>query len=204
MKGMFLVFEGIDGSGKKTACEYSQEILEGKGMQVAKFQYPDYSSPWGEIIKDFLSGLKELDVSVQFLTYATDIAKDQKKIMELLENGFFVLADRYIISTVAFQCARGFDLEKAIQCVNIFEFIPPDITFYMNIYPEIGKERKKRQKGDLDRHEADTQFLEKVNSTYRILHDRKFLARKWIEIDADKKIPYVRENIRSEIEYLLD
>ena len=203
MKGKFLVFEGIDGSGKRTICDYSQDVLEEQGIHVKQYQYPDYKSPWGNIIRDFLSGITNLDVSIQFLTYATDIAKDLKEIRKHLENGFFVLADRYITSTAAFQCARGFDIEKAIQFVHMFEFVPPDVVFYMNVSPETGRLRKKGQKGDLDRHEADVDFLEKVNKTYRMLYNQGFLAKKWIEIDADKELSEVKARVKPEIEGIL-
>jgi dTMP kinase len=202
MKGQFLVFEGIDGSGKRTLCEYARELLERKSSCVRQYAYPDYGSPWGKIITDFLSKKRELDVTIQFLTYATDIAKDQQEIKEYLEKGCIVLADRYITSTVAFQCARGFDVEKALQFVNLFEFIPPDYVFYMNVTPEIGRKRKKGQKGDLDRHEADILFLEKVNSMYKELCKRGFLARKWIEIDADEELSLVKQKIELEIDRL--
>lgn len=202
MKGKFLVFEGIDGSGKRTLCNYSKKILEDSGYHVKKYEYPDYESPWGKIITDFLSGSRELDVSVQFLTYAADIVKDQREIKEHLER-YFIVADRYITSTVAFQCARGFALEKAIQFVHLFEIIPPDVIFYMNVSPETGRTRKKGQKRDLDRHEADIKFLERVTSMYEELHDREFLARKWIEIDANQELSKVKDMVKSEIGRIL-
>lgn len=204
MSKTFLVFEGIDGSGKRTLCDYSQKIIENADYKVKKYQYPDYNSPWGKIINDFLSGSKELEVSIQFLTYATDIIKDQQEIKAYLKKGYIILADRYITSTVAFQCARGFDINKAIKFVDIFEIIPPDIVFYMNVSPETGRLRKKGQKGDLDRHEADIKFLEKVNNTYTQLYEQKFLARKWIEVDANQELTKVKERIKSEIKDLLN
>jgi dTMP kinase len=199
MEGMFLAFEGIDGSGKRTACHYTKTLLEEQGVCVEKYEYPDYDSPWGKIINDFLSGSKELDVSTQFLTYATDIAKDQKKIRENLKKGCTVLTDRYITSTVAFQCARGFDLQTAIQFVHLFTFVAPDIIFYMNVSPETGRQRKKGQKGSLDRHESDIKFLKDVNTMYGRLRDTGFLAQKWIEVDADQELPQVKKIIKSEI-----
>ena len=199
MEGMFLAFEGIDGSGKRTVCHYTKTLLEEQGILVEKYEYPDYDSPWGKIINDFLSGSKELDVSTQFLTYATDIAKDQKKIRENLKKGCTVLADRYITSTVAFQCARGFDLQTAIQFVHLFTFAAPDIIFYMNVSPETGRQRKKGQKGSLDRHESDIKFLEDVNTMYGRLRDTGFLAQKWIEVDADQELTQVKKIIKSEI-----
>ncbi|MBU7019382.1 MAG: dTMP kinase [Theionarchaea archaeon] len=194
-----VVLEGIDGSGKRTLCNYARRLLEEKGTPVRQYQYPDYESPWGKIIEDFLSKKRELDVLIQFLTYATDIVKDQKEIREYLKKGYTILADRYITSTVAFQCARGFDLGKAQQFVHMFEFIPPDIIFYMNVSPETGRKRKKGQKGDLDRHEADLKFLEEVNALYKQLCSQSFLARKWVEVDADKELPLVKEIIKSEL-----
>jgi dTMP kinase len=203
MKGIFLVFEGIDGSGKRTASLYVRRLCEEHGFQVNQYQYPDYDSPWGVIINDFLSGSHELDVSVQFLTYATDIAKDQHELRDYLQKGYVVVADRYITSTVAFQCARGFDIQKAVQFVNMFEFVKPDIIFYMNVSPETGSQRKKGQKGDLDRHEADIQFLKAVNVLYERLYDQTFLAQKWIEIDADKELSHIEARIKSELAQVL-
>ena len=203
MDGTFFVFEGIDGSGKKTVCEYSREILKKTGAHVEHYQYPDYASPWGNIINDFLSGSKELDVTVQFLTYATDIIKDQQSIRTHRESGHTVLADRYITSTVAFQCVRGFNLKKAIQFVDLFEIVPPDIIFFMNVSPDIGRKRKKGQKGELDRHESDIPFLTQVNTMYTVLRDRQFLAKKWIEIDATKELSHVKKKIKAEIESVL-
>ncbi len=203
MKGRFFVFEGIDGSGKKTACLYTQKLLEERGIPVEVYQYPDYGSPWGIIIEDFLSGFRELDVATQFLTYAADIIKDQRRIRENLDRGLYVLADRYITSTVAFQCARGFDIEKALHFVCIFEVIPADVIFFMNVSPEIGKERKERQKGNLDRHEVDVQFLEKVNNLYKTLRDKNFLARTWRDINANEELSKVEGEIESEIEDII-
>lgn len=206
MKGRFLAFEGIDGSGKRTLCRYTKQLLTERGIPVDTFQYPDYDSQWGKIIKEFLSGGEELDVSVQFLTYATDIIKDQKSIRRALKTNF-VLADRYITSTVAFQCARGFDMQKAMQFVELFELVPPDVIFYMNVSPQRGQSRKKDQKDQeqstLDRHEADLLFLEQVNKTYKYLCARGFLGRKWVEVDANRELSQVQADIEREIETLL-
>ncbi len=203
MRGTFLVFEGIDGSGKRTLCNYVRELLEKEVIKVKTYEYPDYQSPWGQIITDFLSGFKELEVSVQFLTYATDILKDQKDIKKDLEKGYFVLADRYITSTVAFQCSRGFDRKKAVEFVTMFEFIPPDVVFYMNVSAETGMSRKKRQKGGLDRHEADIGFLEKVNKTYKELCDENFLAQKWVEVDTNGELSQVKARVKEEVENMM-
>lgn len=199
MDNPFVVFEGIDGSGKRTMCNYLENLYKKTGTPVKKHQYPDYKSPWGKIIHDYLSGSTTLNVTIQFLTYATDILKDQETIETQLKDNI-ILADRYITSTVAFQCARGFNLEKAIQFVKLFDVIPPDIIFYMNVSPEISKKRKKAQKGKLDRHEADIKFLKKVNDMYKTLQDQKFLAKKWIEINAEQNKKTVKAAIKSKIE----
>ncbi|MGC1121073.1 MAG: dTMP kinase [Candidatus Methanofastidiosia archaeon] len=203
MSGTFLVFEGIDGSGKQTLCHYARERLESRGVQVETYQYPDYESPWGRIIEDFLLRKEHLSPSVQFLTYAADIIKDQPHIREYLKKGEVILADRYITSTIAFQCAHGFDFDKAKTIVQLLDVAPPDVIFYMKVPPDIGRIRKKRQKGELDRHEIDTTFLEKVVHMYDRLYQESFLGKKWIEIDANRELPYVKAAIASEIKKIL-
>jgi dTMP kinase len=202
MNGKFLVLEGIDGSGKKTISAHIQEILRKKGHAVTLFTYPDYDSPWGTIIHEFLTGERDLDVTVQFLTYATDIMKDQNRIKKLLSHQW-VIADRYITSTIAFQCARGFSIKKACTFLELFDIVHPDTIFFLDVPPEIGKERKKRQKGHLDRHETDTSFLKKVNEMYLYLMNRGVLTDEWKKIDASHDYQHVVTVITSEIEKLL-
>ncbi|MBU7014824.1 MAG: hypothetical protein HXS43_08340, partial [Theionarchaea archaeon] len=79
------------------------------------------------------------------------------------------------------------------------EVVPPDIVFYLRVPPNIGRIRKKRQKDELDRHEADTAFLGKVVHVYDRLCQESFLGKKWIEIDANRELPNVKEAIASEI-----
>lgn len=203
MNGTFLVFEGIDGSGKRTLCHYAMELLKSRGVPVNPYQYPDYGSPWGRIIEDFLSKKEYLSPSVQFLTYAADIIKDQPYIKKYLEKGEVVLADRYIISTIAFQSAHGFDFDTAKAIVRLFEVVPPDVVFYMKVLPRTGRMRKQSQKSKLDRHEVDTAFLEKVVRMYEKLQDESFLGKKWIEIDANRELSYVKAEMAAEIKKIL-
>jgi dTMP kinase len=202
MNGKFIVLEGIDGSGKKTMCSHIKEMLIKKGHAVTLFTYPDYGSPWGTIIHQFLTGERDLEVTVQFLTYATDIMKDQDRIKTLLAHQW-VVADRYITSTIAFQCARGFPLAKARKFIELFEMVQPDTIFFLDVLPEMGRRRKKRQKGNLDRHETDISFLEKVNEMYVYLMNQAFLTDQWKKIDASRNQQHVVSDIISEIEKLV-
>jgi dTMP kinase len=203
MSGTFVVFEGIDGSGKRTFCNYAKDFLTEKGIKVNQFQYPDYKSPWGKIIEDFLSEKRQLSSTVQFLTYSADIMKDQPLIHQYLNESGVVLADRYITSTLAFQCAHGFDFNTAKTFVQLLNVIPPDIIFYMEVSPETGKMRKKGQKGTLDRHEIDTTFLKKVVLIYERLYTESFLGKTWIKIDANRTQEEVRKKVRSHLDTLI-
>lgn len=202
MKGKFIVLEGIDGSGKRSMCTRIATFLTEKGYPVRRFEYPDYTSPWGTIIHSFLSGQRELDVCTQFLTYATDIIKDQHDMKKSIEHSW-ILSDRYIPSTLAFQCARGFPREQARAFTEIFTFLPPDIIFFLDVDPEIGKMRKKKQKNNLDRHETDIFFLKKVNDMYYELLNQKFLTDNWITIDASRAINQVMSAILSNLKKIL-
>ena len=177
-------FEGIDGSGTETWSKYTLNLLEGLGYKTRLFRYPDYQSLWGKIIGSFLDKKVDMSTEVQFLTFATDIIKDISRIREELQAGRSVITDRYIISTVAYQCAKGFPMEIAQRFVKLFDVPKPDITILLVISAEESARRKKSERGRLDRHEENISYLSTVNRYYRELYDQGFLSKKWVIIDS--------------------
>ncbi|MFX1362214.1 MAG: dTMP kinase [Promethearchaeota archaeon] len=177
-------FEGIDGSGTETWSKYTLNLLEERGYKASIFRYPDYQSLWGKIIGSFLNKKVNLSTEVQFLTFATDIIKDISRIREELRAGRSVVTDRYIISTVAYQCAKGFPMEIAKRFVELFEVPKPDITILLVISAEESAQRKKSESGMLDRHEENIAYLNTVNRYYRELYDQSFFSKKWVIIDS--------------------
>lgn len=198
--GLLIAAEGIDGAGKRTLCSYMKKFLESKEYEVIQFEYPDYSSIWGKIIEEYLHNKIELSINEQFFTYFIDILKDQDKIRNLLKKGNIVIMDRYFSSTLAFQCAKGFDFQRALSIIRTMDVIEPDLTLFMQIPPGLALERKFNQKRSLDRHEKDLELLEKVDNIYEKMLNQKILSKMWIKIDGDRDLNTIEE----EIQHILD
>lgn len=194
-KGSFIAVEGIDGAGKRTLCSFMKKFLESKGTEVNQLEYPDYSSIWGVIIEQYLHNEIELGINEQFFLYFVDIIKDQEKILESLEKGRIVITDRYFSSTLAFQCAKGFDFEKALNIIKTMEVIEPDLTLFVQVPPKSALERKFRQKNSLDRHEKDLELLEKVDNIYEDMLRNEILSKKWIKIDGSRDLDKIEKEL---------
>ena len=197
-KGYFISVEGIDGAGKRTLTSFIKSFLESKEFNVIQLEYPDYSSIWGKIIEDYLHNKIEISIDEQFFLYFIDILKDQDKLIKLLNRNTCIISDRYFSSTLAFQCAKNFNYQKALSIIKITDIIIPDLTIFIKISPEIALKRKMIQKGFIDRHEKDIELLTNVDQFYEKLMEEGVLSKKWVKIDGnqDKKLI---ENIIKEI-----
>ena len=202
--GLFIVFEGIDGAGKRTLSKFTKSILESKNLKVALFEYPDYNSIWGKIITRYLYNEIELNIEEEFFVYFIDILKDQAEIAKLLKEGIFIISDRYFSSTVAFQCAKGFDYQKAQSTINIMDVILPDLTIFLQIPPALAVERKYKEKEHLDRHEKDAILLKNVNLVYDKILKENRVSKKWIKIDGSKDLESMKNDIEIIISKLLE
>lgn len=202
--GLFIVFEGIDGAGKRTLSKFTKSILESKNLKVALFEYPDYNSIWGKIINRYLYNEIELNIEEEFFVYFIDILKDQAEIAKLLKEGIFIISDRYFSSTVAFQCAKGFDYQKAQSTINIMDVILPDLTIFLQIPPALAVERKYKEKEHLDRHEKDAILLKNVNLVYDKILKENRVSKKWIKIDGSKDLESMKNDIEIIISKLLE
>ena len=85
-KGMFIVIEGIDGSGGETQSKKLVEFLEAKGREVVTLTYPNPESPIGKILYDFLDKRIELKPDVQAALYVADFALDREKIADAIQK----------------------------------------------------------------------------------------------------------------------
>jgi dTMP kinase len=199
MKGKLIVIEGIDGAGCGTQTEVLKEKLNEKLSQpVLHIRYPNYNNPIGVTIHKFLHEELQLSTDMQFFIYSLDMIKDMKEIRKALEEGRIVLADRYFTSTLAYQCAQGFPLEKALKFAELFDIIKPDLIIYLKVSAEIAIERKKKEKTELDLFERDLEFRKKVSKKYDELADKNVFG-KWFVVDDEKSI----EEVATEIENIV-
>jgi len=108
--GKFIVFEGIDGSGKRTQLEYLSRAFTGQGIPLSQISFPNYHGLLGKAIAQFLNGefgpLASVDPRFSAMLYAFDRLESKPVIEAALASGKTLLADRYVASNLAHQGAR--------------------------------------------------------------------------------------------------
>lgn len=191
---MFIVIEGIDGSGGETQSELLKNYFEKIGKSVEKITYPDYSNPIGKLIHDYLHRKYDFSVEVQFLLYFVDFIKDKEKIRQWLSEKKIVICDRYFTSTLAYQSLQGFSIEKALKIVELFNLPKPDLIIYLKISPDTSIKRKLNEKEKLDRNESNKEFLTRLSKFYEILIEKQLFGT-WRIVDGEKSIGEVHKEI---------
>jgi dTMP kinase len=199
MKGKLIVIEGIDGAGCGTQTELLKEKLNERLSQpVLHIRYPNYNNPVGVTIHKFLHEELGLSVDMQFFIYSLDMLKDMSEIKKALDEGRIVLADRYFTSTLAYQCAQGFPIEKALKFADLFDFVKPDLIIYLKVSAETAMKRKKMEKNNLDLFERDLELRKKVSKKYEELASKNIFG-KWVIVDAEKSIEEVANEIKKAV-----
>ena len=182
MKGIFIVMEGPDGSGKTTQIEMLKEYLEENVYETLVTREPG-GTVIGEDIRRIILNpeYKKMSEVTEMLLYAASRAQLVKELIgPALENGKIVISDRFVDSSVVYQgIARGIGIETVNEVnrpgIGAYK---PDCIFFIDIPEEEGIRRKKEQK-KLDRMEQESiDFHHMVSEGYRtVLSDRKEVIR---------------------------
>jgi len=169
--GLFIVIEGIDGTGKTTLASNLYSALRKKGYDVLVTFEPTYGK-WGKRLRQSLSAEKRMDPERElslFLRDRQDHLNDT--IIPALKDGRIVLCDRYYYSTIAYQGARGLDIEKIREDNKAFS-VEPDIVFLLELSPERAVERITVARGqDTDNFEA-LDYLKKVAAIFSNMNEK--------------------------------
>lgn len=202
-RGLFITFEGPDGSGKTTQIHLLKEWLEAKGYQCVLSREPGgtiISEKIREIILD--KEHKEMDSRAEALLYAAARAQHVAQVIEpALAAGTMVICDRFTDSSMAYQ-AYGRGLGDGVAVINQFATngVGPDVTFLMRLAPSEGKNRI--QGREYDRIELEKlDFHERVYEGYKLLE--KDNPDRIIGIDASGTIEAIHEVIVTRMEELL-
>jgi len=170
----FITFEGIDGCGKSTQARLLLDHMNNTGVETILVREPGGTNI-SESIREILlhsSSSQMGDRTESLLMTASRAQLTQEVIIPNMDQGKFVIADRYSDSTLAYQGGgRNLDIEWLIELNNYATFtLLPDITFFVDIRPE---EALRRQDSDKDRIEGEgIEFQTRVRKTYQILAER--------------------------------
>ena len=148
---MFVSFEGIDGCGKTTQLRLLQTALENRNLEVVSTREPG-GTPLAEQVRRFLlEGRDSLDARAEMLLFAAARAQHVSQLIRpALERGAWVLSDRFVDSSEAYQGAGlGLNVSQ-IRAVNAFATggLLPDITLFVDVSPEVGAARRAGERGD--------------------------------------------------------
>lgn len=140
---MFITFEGPEGSGKSTAIAALARLLEECGHTVLVTRQPG-AGEFGAKVRSLLLEGEELDARAELFLFLADRAEHVAKCLRpALEDGVWVLCDRYSDSTVVYQAhARGLS-EDFVRSADAFATggLLPDLTFLLDLDPEVGLSR---------------------------------------------------------------
>lgn len=161
---MFVTFEGIDGSGKSTQAELLRARLEADGHVVVATREPG-GTELGERVRDLLLHGGHITPWAEALLYAASRAQHVDEVIRpALERGAWVVCDRYVDSSVAYQgVGRELGLDRVLDLnVAAVGGLLPDRTFLLELDPaELGgrlsgeHDRLEREPGDFHARVAD-------------------------------------------------
>ena len=185
---MFIVLEGLDGAGKSTQIKYLQDFITENGQKSRMIHFPRFDAPlYGPLIAKFLRGelgaVDQVPPHLVALLYAGDRQHAAPQIRGWLTNGYTVIADRYVYSNIAYQCAKIEDHEKQMELrnwilqmeFNYFNLPRPTLNLFLDVPLGFIEQKLNTQRdgedrayleGKLDIHESNLNFQEKVRQVY--------------------------------------
>ena len=195
----FITFEGIDGCGKSTQARLLLEYMNKSGVETILVREPggtNISESIREILLHSSSGQMG-DRTESLLMTASRAQLTQEVIIPNMDQGKFVIADRYSDSTLAYQCGgRNLDIEWLIELNNYATFtLLPDITFFVDIRSE---ETLRRLDNNKDRIEGEgIEFQARVRKTYHKLAER--FNNRYVIMDGYGEIDDIHQKVLNEM-----
>lgn len=170
-QGFFIVFEGIDGSGKSSQARLLKDFLSQQGYDSVLLREPT-EGPWGKKIRDILTyGRKGISPEDELKLFIEDRKENiQNNILPALKSNKVIVQDRYYFSTIAYQGALGIDPSRLREMNEAFA-VKPDVVFYLKIDPKLGLERiETGRQGEKESFEKEP-YLIKVKKIFDSFND---------------------------------
>jgi dTMP kinase len=202
MKAKFITLEGIEGSGKTSSLKSITDLLDKKSISYIVTREPGGSSIGKELRAILLDPDTEISPVVELMLMLSD-RKDhvEKIILPNLEKGYWVISDRFMDSSIAYQGGgRQLDKKLIISLTDYLNLPQPDLTLLFDLPVEVSLSRVKAR-GELDRFEKEElEFHKRIRNTYLDL--AKNNSNRIKIIDSSKKIESMLNNVKQAIEKL--
>lgn len=184
MKGKIIVIEGVGCSGKDTQSKILCKRLNEEGIKCVRMSFPMYDTPTGKIVGGaylgkeeissclFKEGAGSVDPRIACLYYAADRKYNINKVIDYLNQGYYVILDRYTTSSLAHQGGKIKDKDERFnmyQWIDKLEYwllqLPkPDKTIFLNLPYEYVLELKKNQ--NVENKNIDIEQLKNAEESY--------------------------------------
>jgi len=195
--GRLIAFEGLDGSGKSTQLERLAARLREAGCDVVTTHEPT-RFPSGQRIREMARLGKPLAPEEELRWFVEDRRVHVDEIVApALRAGQIVLTDRYYLSTVAYQGARGLDYDQ-ILADSEDEFPIPDLVLLLVIDPQIAFDRVHARGSEIEGVFEQRAFLSRVASVFDAL-DCTYLERIPGDGDPDQIEALIAERVRTRL-----
>jgi len=218
-KGKLIVVDGIDGSGKATQVKLLGTRLKKAGEKIKTIDFPRYEENFfGKLIGEYLSGIYgdfiQVDPRVASVLYAADRFESSKNIRKWLDEGYTVVADRYVSANQIHQGGKISDPKKRKEFLDwldtmehsVFGIPRPDLVIYLDVPFEVSKEwlqqkvaqrKKKYLKGKKDVAEDNLLHLEHSRNGALDMVKR---SKNWVKIECcDGMVCMMPDQVHEEV-----
>ncbi|MHB8601374.1 MAG: dTMP kinase [Nitrosotalea sp.] len=184
---MIIVIEGFDQAGKKTQSKLLSDFLKIQNKKSTIFSFPDYTTPVGKEIKNFLRGKRKFAPQVIHCLLAANRWERSKDILEALAKNHVVIMNRYYQSNLVYGTVNGLDL-KWLE--NLDRGLPKeDMVILLDVKVSDSFSRKTKRR---DKFEKDKTFALKIANTYRKLAKKYH----WYTVNASQQKDQVHKQVR--------
>ena len=183
---MIIVIEGGDQAGKLTQSTMLEKALKKRKIKTKLFHFPDYKTPIGKEIRQYLDGKRKFPPQVIHCLLSANRWEKLEQIKQAQEKNSVLIMNRYYHSNLVYGLANGMK-EKWLE--NLDAGLPKaDLVILLDVSQ---KESFNRQKTNRDKFEKNEEFLRKISKIYKITAKKK----RWKIIDATKSKQEVHEEI---------
>ncbi len=205
MAGIFITFEGGDGSGKSTQVALLTDWLVAEGRTVVHSREPGGTDLGEELREIILHRRGYIAPRAEALLYAADRAHNiATKVRPAVERGDVVIQDRYFDSSVAYQGAGRVLDATEVRNLSLWatEGLIPELTILLDLDAHAGRDRLAATEGAYDRLEAEKHdFHERVRDAYLELAAQE--PKRFLVLDATSSIEAIAGSIRERVAALL-
>lgn len=141
-RGVLIIFEGLDRSGKSTQCSMLVDKLQQIGRRVEHLRFPNRSTPIGQMINNYLAGQSQTEDHVIHLLFSANRWESAAEIESLIASGKDVVIDRYYYSGCVYTASKQITGLELAWCRQPEVGLPrPDLCLFLDVSAEVAESR---------------------------------------------------------------